>query len=463
MMSMNTSLKNQPFFSLFSLEISRKILGFASPIIMSMMISMAAGFVAMLIVARLGDLELAAGALAISTFIPILTVSTTIFYSLSILISHYKGENKAAEDIGHLIKNAFWLAAIIAVPINILLQNIDKVLVLFKQDPKLIQLTKGYFFYAAFTMIPNLFGVVIMQFYTGIGKPRFSFIIASITLLPTILLSYILILGKFGFPVMGLAGISASSFIIGCLIVISILIYMYFHHDLQDFKIFSGRFLPDFQLSKKIFLLGLPIGIQFGTELAAIAVATYFMGYLGVIALAASQISSQYTILLVMIFLGIAQAVSIFVSEALAKKHNAAIKQYVVNAMLLLVVMFFIIIVLFVFFPKDFIGLYVNTNDPKNFPLVQLTSYLLIITGFLLLVDGLRNILSATLRGLHDSATPMRIGTICLWFVSLPVAYLAGLTLNGGPIWLRIGFISGFLLAVILLWRKLAKKLLSLD
>jgi len=58
---------------------------------------------------------------------------------------------------------------------------------------------------------------------------------------------------------------------------------------------------------QKHFSLGFPIGIQFGAELAAMTVATYFMGYFGVIALAASQIVSQYSLIVVMVTLGLSQ------------------------------------------------------------------------------------------------------------------------------------------------------------
>lgn len=443
------------------LKDSYKILIFSLPIIMSAMINMASGFVAMLMVAQLGHVQLAAGALAISTFIPILTVSVTVFYSISILISHYKGAKKSAEEIGYLVKNGFWLAAMMIVPVIVLLHSMDKVLLLFKQDPQLVVLTTGYFHFAALTMIPNLAGSVIMQFYTGIGKPKFAFFIALMTLLPTIALSYILILGKFGFPVLGLTGITAANFIMGSLTVTLILFYMYFQKNLSQYKIFSGKFWPDLSLCKKLFMLGMPIGIQFGAELSAMAAATYMMGHYGVSALAASQISSQYAMLLVMVFLGISQAISVFVSEAYGKNDFSVIKQYVNAAMLILAAIFIIVIALFVLMPAPFINIYVNTADPQNKYLVYLAEYFLVIMGVLLMIDGIRNIFSGALRGMHDSATPMRIGVICMWLVSLPIAYLISFPLNGGPIGLRIGFGSGFILAVILLWRKLQMLLAS--
>ncbi len=79
--------------------------------------------------------------------------------------------------------------------------------------------------------------------------------------------------------------------------------------------------LPNWSVCKKIFLLGYPIGMQFGGELAAMTVATYFMGYFGVTALAASQIVSQYALLIIMITLGLSQALSINIDNACDKPN----------------------------------------------------------------------------------------------------------------------------------------------
>ncbi|MFN7097775.1 MAG: MATE family efflux transporter, partial [Gammaproteobacteria bacterium] len=104
---------------------------FAFPISANMLVSMLASFIAMLMVARLGKLNLAAGALATTTFMTIMTVTTTVFYAISILISHYLGQKKAPTEIGSLVKNGFWLAIFMIIPSYFLLWNMDDVLIFF--------------------------------------------------------------------------------------------------------------------------------------------------------------------------------------------------------------------------------------------------------------------------------------------------------------------------------------------
>lgn len=94
---------------------------------------------------------------------------------------------------------------------------------------------------------------------------------------------------------------------------------------------------------------------------------------------------------------------------------------------------------------------------------IRLAIYFFAIAGVVLFVDGIRNLISGALRGLHDSSSPMKIGIICLWLIALPMCCCVGFVFHGGPVGLRIGFSSGFLIAAVLLFRRIHKKLQSLS
>jgi len=186
--------------------------------------------------------------------------------------------------------------------------------------------------------------------------------------------------------------------------------------------------------------------------------ATYLMGHFGVTALAATQIVSQYTMILIVLLIGLTQALSILISQALGKKDLSLVKAYLYASILLLVFLCSLVSVLFLFFPKALIQFYMS-NKMVDAHLQYLATAFFAISACLIFIDGLRHILSGTLRGLHDSQSPMRIGIIAMWFVALPMSYLTGMVYQGGPIGLRIGFVSGFIFAVILLVLRTRKKL----
>ncbi len=437
----------------------RKLAIFALPISVGALFNMVTSFIAMMMVGKIGKAELAAGALALTTYITGVTVVSAIFYSISILISHSKAQGKPDTEIGAIMRNGIWLAVILSTPIALILWHADKILLLLKQETALVALATPYFHFAAFTLFPVLINAAIYQFFTGIGQPRFTLKLSIINLPIIILVSYGFILGKFHLPQLGLGGVTCSTLIVQTILCIGMLIYLHQSKQNKKYAIFSGSIRPDFKLCKHIFFLGLPIGIQFGAELAAMTTTTYWMGYFGVVALASSQIVSQYNLLIVMVALGLSQALSVLTSEAFGKKQLDLVKQYIISAIIILAVFFIFIFILFLAMPVTLIKFYTNVNEVSDQALIHLATIFFAISGVTMLIDSVRNILAGALRGLHDSKAPMRIGVFCLWFISLPVSYTCAFIIHMGPVGLRFGFISGFFIAACFMWARIRSKL----
>jgi MATE family multidrug resistance protein len=255
-----------------------KITLFALPISAGGIINAIASFVSMMMVAEVGKEQLAAGSLANTTFMTIMTITATIFYSVGILISHHRSQNKMPAEIGLIVKNGFCLAMFFAIPAGLGLWHADKLLLVFKQDPHLVTLTREYFHFAAINIFPMLGCSVIGQFYAGIGKPRFTLLISLISLPLTIVSAYGFILGHFGLPKLGLGGMTCASLMVQASTMAGVLLIMYFRKNIQAYQLFNKPFLPRWLICKSICTLGMPIGIQFGGEFIAMMMATYLMG-----------------------------------------------------------------------------------------------------------------------------------------------------------------------------------------
>lgn len=412
----------------------------------------------MMMVAHISRAELAAGALSLSTFIGIMTITSAIFYAVGILISHQRGRQQSPSEIGKIVRNGFWLAFFLFIPGAIALWNADKMLTLFGEEPQLVAIARSYFHFAIPAMLPVLIMAVITQFYSATGRPHFSTVISIMTLPITLTAAYCLILGNFGFPRMGLAGISCAWFIAQSIMTTFALVYMHLSGAMKHYQIFSMTRYPDLATCQSIFKLGLPIGIQFGGEIAAMTASTYLLGHFGVIALSSAQVVSQYVLFVVMIELGITQALSLLTSEAYGERNFTKIKNYLNASMALLIICFVAVWMLFLEIPETLIRFFLD-DDLITPELMYLAKAFFKIGCVMLFLDGIRNIYTGSLRGLHDSKLPMRIGIASLWLVSLPMCYLGGFLLHGGPIGQRIGFISGFAISAILLWFRLRAKL----
>lgn len=423
---------------------------------------MFASFIAMMMVAHLGELPLAAGFLAATSSTTILVLVSSFFYAVGIRIRFYQGQNSSPEWIGKVVQGGLLWACVLTIPSAFVLFFMDKLLAIIGQEPKLVQLTTGYFFYAGLGILPMLFMMVIGQFYVGIGKSYFTFITGFMNLLLTVLFSYLLVLGHLGFPKMGLAGVSVANLLAQLILLTGVLFALWFSGLYRSYGLFNSLLSFDWKITKGIFHLGLPIGIQMGGELIAMACANYLMGYCGVDALAALQVTSQYTLIVIMLNFGLAQAMSCLVSEAYGKQaiDYYLLKQYLYAALLIL--FFYLLPVAFLFFgfSTELTEFYLDASlFSSNF--TDLTSFFFRVGFFFVLFDGLRNLLSNVLRGLHDTKMATRINLIAMWGISLPASYFMLFKMHGGPIGLRISFLSGFIAAVVALAFFLYKKIVK--
>lgn len=413
----------------------------------------------MFFLSTLGKLQLAAGAIASATSMPVLASISGVFSSLGILVTQYRGEGREASDIGQLVSNALFLSLILTLPIILLLYNTSTILLYLNLDPQIVSFTTSYFHYAAAGLLPAIFTVIASQFYAGIGKPGYT-LLSSLLCLPfTLCLSYSLILGKFGFPELGLAGISCALFIVQSLQIFVLITFLYFHQNLQKYRILPWKSRIDFSLCKKILTLGFPIGIQYGSELAAMATVACFMGYFGVAALAAYQIVSQYAMCIAVMTLGISQAGGLVISEAYTKNDTLLVKEYLLAAFILYAIIFSFIAGIFLYIPEKLISLFIDPLAPENNVIVHLALILFAISSILLFIDAIRSLFSSALRGMRDSKVPMKTSIFCLWFISIPLSIFLGFILEIGPIGLRIGFSGGFVVSVIWLFIRIRQKL----
>lgn len=160
------------------------------------------------------------------------------------------------------------------------------------------------------------------------------------------------------------------------------------------------------------------------------------------------------------ITLGLSQALSILVGEAYGNNNGNLIKEYIMSAMVILTAFFIAVLILFFTIPNYLINIFMTTSDAGNQEIIHLAIYFFIISALTLFIDGIRNLLSGALRGMRDSKTPMNVGVYCLWLISLPLSFVIAFYCNGGPIGLRIGFMSGFIIASLILWIKIQNKII---
>lgn len=443
-----------------SLSLLPQLVSIALPTSGGRLLTILANFIAMMMVAQFGAQAMAAGLLAVTSSTAILILTSGIFYALGIQIRYYRGQKQSAESIGVLVKNGFFLAIILALPAALVMMCLDQMLLFVGQDPILVAMTTEYFFYAAIGMFPMLIMMVIGQFYIGIDKPSFTLITGMINLPLTVILSYALVLGHWGWPALGLAGVSLASALTQLFMVLGALLIIYLTKLHKAYNLGRNFLVFDWHICYSLLVLGAPIGLQLGGELVVMALANYLMGYLGIDAMAALQITSQYAMLVIMLNFGLAQALAYVISEAHGKQEVSylLIKKYTKAALILLIGYTLPISLLFCLSAAFLAKVYMGTHQ-LALEFIILVRAFFILGALFLFFDGARTLLSGILRGLQDTKAASRINLLAMWCVSLPVSLFTIFIAHGGPISLRVSFLSGFLVAAIALAIHLYQKL----
>jgi MATE family multidrug resistance protein len=431
---------------------------FAMPMVANTLMGIFPSLCSMWFLSRLGKDQLAAAGLASISFYTIVTLFVTGFYAVGIKVGHSMGEGKQ-DDVTYWVRTGLLLALVLSIPAMLIFLMLPHCLLLMGQAPHLVDIATPYFQFGALAIIMMLLNTAIEQYFSGIGHPRIAFMMSVITLPLIVGLSYFLVLGKQGFHQYGLGGINLASFIVDSLVCGFGILMMLLAKWSRPYRILSSFEGITFARCKSLFLLGWPISLQISGELLASSVLIYLLGLFGVSALAASQVVSQFTLIFVMITIGLSQAVSILVSQSMGAKKFIQARKTSQAGLLITLIVSSAFAVIFLLFPENLIDLYLDAKQPTHGMVVILGVKFLEIAAIYGLFDGVRKIMTSTLRGLHDAKIPMKIGLISLWGLGLPLAALLGFVYPHGPVAMRWGFTIGVILGAIWLWVRYEKQM----
>jgi MATE family multidrug resistance protein len=346
----------------------------------------------------------------------------------------------------------------LSIPLAIIFWQVGPMLRLFHQQENLVALVQPYFHVLAFSIVPFMLYISFIQFVTGLGKSKIVLYFASVNTLLMLSIGYALLFGKFGLPKMGMVGMAyANAIVFFCGFFMS-LAYLRFCSDCKNLQVF--KFVKeDLEYFKKILQLGIPISIQFISELTAFAFATIMIGWVGQTSLAASQIVMQLNMIAIMGPFGIMQASGVLIGKALGSGNKQATSVYGSAGLLSGLVFTLIVAFVYLLFPKLLISFYsVNIHDIANLKLIHIAVILFAIGAVSQVFDGLRAIITGALRGFHDSVTPMWVGVIASWIISIPLGYVLGFWLHLGAPGISAGFLFAWIIGSAVLIQRFYKK-----
>jgi MATE family multidrug resistance protein len=255
--------------------------------------------------------------------------------------------------------------------------------------------------------------------------------------------NYALVFGHWGFPALGIVGSGLATSLVNGAMLIFAIAYIQTHKRFRRYHIWHNFFEMDWSRLWALAKIGFPIGLMLLAEVALFTTASLLQGWLGEAELAAHSVALTIASLSFMVPLGLSHATTVRVGIALGEKNKDGIRKAGWAALALTLAFMSTTAILFLSFPHQIVGLFLNSGIAENQAPLVLAANFLIVAALFQLVDGTQVTMGAALRGMSDTNMPLIIALIGYWAVGFPVAWWCGMhtPLRGTGIW--IGLAAG--------------------
>lgn len=402
-------------------------------------------------VGNLGTNELAAASFAGAVIIVGYLFALGVSFGATPLIGREYSSGKYARA-SSLFQNSILLDLAVILLVSGILFVLSFFLDRMGQEPEVSRLARPYFLWLVASLPPLFIFQSFKQFMEGLGNTKIAMVITLISNALNILLNYLFIFGKFGFPELGVTGAGVATFV--ARLSMPLMFYAVFLYKRSYYRYFRFFRMKAFSLSELYALgkMGMPIGFQMLVETSTFALSAVIVGWFGAVSLASHQIAMNLSSLTFMMASGISAATTIRVSHQMGVNDYPSMRKAGFASMHLCAFENLFFALLMIVFRREIPLAF--TSDPA---VVDLSEILLVMCAIYQLADGLQVVALGALRGMGDVEAPMRISVICYILVSLPVAYVFGVLLDWGATGVWLGFIVSLNLAAVLLIARFLK------
>jgi MATE family, multidrug efflux pump len=413
----------------------------AVPVMASQLGQVLVGVADNMMVGQVGYIPLAGASLGNAIFYFFMTFGLGVSFAITPLVGFADGEGNK-KQCGQVLRHGLAVNSVLGVILFALVMIAANYLHLFGQDQAVVEQATPYMFVIGFSMIPFLVFQSFRQFSEGLSMTKVPMVVSVSMNVLNIMLNYLLIYGKFGFPELGLLGAGIATLIARVAMALAMMIYVLSSNRFKPYLSGLGLRNLDFKLIRDLLRIGVPAGLQFVFEVGSFSMAAIMMGWINASTQAAHQIAINMASISYMTVSGLGAAAAIRVGNQLGKKNYKTMK----NAVLTLVAMGTALMVVFALvfiIGRDSLPLLYN-NQPE---VVKVASALLIIAALFQLSDGIQVISLGGLRGMKDVKIPTMITFFAYWIVALPLGWVLTFKYNYGANGIWFGLFIGLTIA----------------
>lgn len=442
---------------------TRILLSLGVPMALTQLIAFAVYTIDVLMIGRISPEDLAAASLGTVIYFALWMAGSGPIMAVSPLVSQALGANQNdTRDVRRSVRMALWVIFLMFPGALIALAFTEPVALALGQDPGVSAKAGDYVFALSFGWPFALATMALRNFLAALEKTKVPLVLVALTTAINAGLNYLLIFGTFGFPRLELvgAGIASSlSYTTGFFLFV---VYILIDKQAKKFELFDRFWVSDWQRLKEVVALGWPISLTTIFEGMLFNTAVIMMGLIGIMEVAAYQISINVVALAFMLPWGLSMAGAVRIGLAKGAENIAATQRAaavtLVAATLSVVALALVIAV----FPVNVAAFYLDLDDPANSEVIRLVLLFLPIAAAFMVFDAGQVAANQLLRGLKDVRWPMYLTGVSYWVIGFPVALYLGLGTTFGAVGIWYGLTAGLIAATLFLggrlwwiaWRK---------
>jgi MATE family multidrug resistance protein len=261
-------------------------------------------------------------------------------------------------------------------------------------------------------------------YFSGIGKTKIVMVATIVAMVVNVILDYIFVFGKFGFPAMHVKG-AALATVIGAFCAMVILFVAYLNHtNRTEFAVLKS-FHFNWPIMKKLLYYGSPAGMEMFLNFTAFSTMVALFHSQGEVAATASTIMFNWDLVSFIPLLGIEIAVTSLSGRYMGANKPELAHRSAISAVKTGIFYSVIILALFVFIPETLVRVFHPETPSGVFEeAVPIAVAMIRIASLYVLVEAVLVALVGALRGAGDTYFTM-IASVSMHWSFLPILYLA--------------------------------------
>lgn len=397
------------------------------PIMIENMFQVSTGLISAAMIGRLTPTLISSQGISTRITGVLLCLFKGIGIGATVVIAKTRGESdmaKCKKTFEQTTVTGLLLSIIITI---FILLNSSYFLSYFTSSSEILYNSVKYLKIVIFTSPFVLIMSIVTAAFQASGNTKTPMYIAIIVNIINVILGYLLIYGKFGFPELSLIG-AAIALLISQISGALLGIFLLYNKKDGLFSTTLSRndlFNIDVSLMKQVYSIGIPAAFEsMFWQFSAIVMSKVILSY-GEVTFAAYQLGLQAEIMSEMPAVGVGIASTSMTANAIGKKDGVLLKIYTKQLIKTSTIISLISSLLIIVFPSVFMSFFTNNADIKIIGIKYL-----IVMGFIQVPQNLSKVMYGTIRAAGYKNIPMIISFLGIWAVRVPLALIFAYTLK---------------------------------